>query len=55
MKTSQKKSPLKEIPLRNPGQSLDDEINKLWDDKATIYFTYIIAFFSPCKGTQKIM
>ena len=35
--TKQKKSPLKAKPLRNPGQSLDEEINKLIDDKGTDY------------------
>ena len=39
-----KKSPLKANPLRNPGQSLDEEINKLWDEKGTIYILYIIGF-----------
>lgn len=41
MKTIDKKSPLKANPLRNPGQSLDEEISELWEDKAFIYTTYI--------------
>ena len=45
MKKAEKKSPLKEAPLRNPGQSLDEEIDVLWNDKTFIYFFYIICFF----------
>ncbi len=44
MKKAEKKSPLKEAPLRNPGQSLDEEVNYLWDEKAFIYFFIIIGF-----------
>lgn len=32
-----KKSPLKSSPLHNPGQSLDEEIQKVFDDKVTPY------------------
>ena len=45
MKTKDKKSPLKEIPLRNPGQSLDEEIDDLREDKVIPYITYIMIFF----------
>lgn len=33
-------SPLKARPLRNPGQSLDEEIQKIFDDKVLAYFWY---------------
>jgi hypothetical protein len=33
-----KKSPLKDRPLRNPGQSLDDEIERQFDDEWMPYF-----------------
>lgn len=36
----QKKSPLKDNPLRNPGQSLDGEIQKILDDDAVLYILY---------------
>jgi hypothetical protein len=39
-----KKSPLKASPLRNPGQSLNEEINELWLDDAQTCILYIIAF-----------
>jgi len=45
-----KKTPLKANPLRNPGQSLDEEIRKLWDEKGTIYFIYIIGFLGFALG-----
>lgn len=41
-----KKSPLKAAPLRNPGQSLDEEINALWDDKAFFYFVFILGYLA---------
>jgi len=44
MKTKEKKSPLKAEPLRNPGQSLDEEINVLWDEKGNTYIFFIIGF-----------
>ncbi len=34
-----KKSPLKDKLLRTPGQSLDEEINKIVDDQAMLYIT----------------
>lgn len=42
-----KRSPLKSNPLRNPGQSLDEEINKILDEDVTLYlimpiFTIVI-------------
>lgn len=46
MKNTDKKSPLKAEPLRNPGQSLDEEINELWEDKALVYSLYIACFFA---------
>ncbi len=45
METKKKKSPLKATPLRNPGQSLDEQITDLWDD-AVQYFIFIMGFFS---------
>lgn len=34
IKTSQnQRSPLKDAPLRNPDQSLDEEIHRIWDDE----------------------
>ncbi len=50
MKPISKKSPLKANPLRNPGQSLDEEINKLWDDKGIFYLFYIIGFVGIAVG-----
>lgn len=44
MKTTDKKSPLKSPPLRNPGQSLDEEIDALWNEKAIMYWLYITGF-----------
>src|SRR5690606_25650338 len=37
-------SPLRTKPLRNPGQSLDEEISKLWDDRALNYVWYATGF-----------
>jgi hypothetical protein len=34
---SKKRSPLREKPLRYPGQSIDDAINKLYDDMYAVY------------------
>lgn len=44
MKQKQKKSPLTGKPLRNPGQSLDEEIQRLVDDKYNSYaiFTSLV-------------
>jgi hypothetical protein len=33
-----KRSPLKGKPLRNPGQGLDEELQRLWDDRAAPYY-----------------
>ena len=44
MKKETKKSPLKEEPLRNPGQSLDEEMSELWETKAFTYAIYIASF-----------
>lgn len=41
----EKKSPLKESLLRLPGQSLQDEINDLIDDKLTSYLLLPLMFF----------
>lgn len=46
----EKKSPLKSNPLRNPGQSLDEEIADLLEDKVVIYcmiigFAVFIVFY----------
>lgn len=37
------RSPLKDRPLRNPGQSLDEEIQRLLDDQATPYILAVLA------------
>jgi len=39
---SRTKSPLKDNPLRNPGQSLDEEINRLVDDQISMWITFIV-------------
>lgn len=36
--TKEKRSPLKDNPLRNPGQSLDEEIHKIIEDDASPFF-----------------
>ncbi|RLA53627.1 MAG: NERD domain-containing protein [Gammaproteobacteria bacterium] len=36
------KSPLKASPLRNPGQSLDEKINKLVDDEISMWIVFIV-------------
>lgn len=41
-KKSRTKSPLKDNPLRNPGQSLDEEINRLVDDQMSIWITFVV-------------
>lgn len=46
MKKETKQSPLKAEPLRNPGQSLDEEINELWEEKASTYFYYLACFLA---------
>lgn len=38
------KSPLKDKPLRNPGQSLDNELRDLVFDKVLFYFTAAVIF-----------
>lgn len=38
-----KKSPLKAAPLHNPGQSLDEEIQRVLDDKFAPYAFYMVA------------
>ena len=38
------KSPLKGRPLRNPGQGLDEELQRLWDDRASTYFWFAAVF-----------
>lgn len=40
--TKEKKSPLTAKPLRNPGQSLDEEINELINDKGASYAIIVI-------------
>jgi hypothetical protein len=37
-------SPLKDKPLRNPGQGLDEELRRLWDDEATPYIWIPMVF-----------
>ncbi|MBN1317976.1 MAG: NERD domain-containing protein [Anaerolineales bacterium] len=44
MKSKNKKSPLKSAPLRNPGQSLDEQINDLMEDAVTKYFFLITGY-----------
>ncbi len=38
----QTKSPLTDVPLRYPGQSLDEELERLWDDKGINYSLTLI-------------
>ena len=42
---TEKASPLRERALHVPGQSLDETINRLWDDRGLAYFTYAMGFF----------
>ena len=42
MKNQKTKSPLKDNPLRNPGQSLDEEIQRRSDDQAIPWITAIV-------------
>ncbi|MEM8562397.1 MAG: nuclease-related domain-containing protein [Pseudomonadota bacterium] len=42
MKAKEKKSPIKAPPLRNPGQSLDEEIDRLINDKGSQYAIIIV-------------
>jgi hypothetical protein len=37
-------SPLGKRPLHVPGQSLDDTINRLWDDRGLLYFALMTVF-----------
>jgi hypothetical protein len=39
------KSPLKRKPLRNPGQTLDEEIQRLFEDKVFSYLWFVGGFF----------
>ncbi|HSM83824.1 MAG TPA: nuclease-related domain-containing protein [Nodosilinea sp.] len=41
---SQRVSPLKDKPLRNPGQSLDEELQRLWDEDLN---TWLCLFLLP--------
>jgi Nuclease-related domain len=41
---SQRESPLRDRQLHVPGQSLDEAINRLWDDRGLAYFTYAMGF-----------
>ncbi len=41
-----KKSPLEEPPLRYPGQGLDEEINRIYDDQFSIDLLYIVLFIA---------
>lgn len=45
MNSDNKKSPLKAAPLRNPGQSLDEEIDTLWNESAQYYILFVAGFF----------
>jgi len=38
------RSPLKDKPLRNPGQGLDEELQRLWDEKASPYYWFSAMF-----------
>jgi hypothetical protein len=38
-----KKSPPTDKPLRNPGQSLDEEINKIYENDVTTYLMWASA------------
>jgi hypothetical protein len=40
------KSPLKDPPLRNPGQSLDEEIHRVIEDQADPYITAVLALWA---------
>lgn len=40
------RSPLKGSPLRNPGQSVDEEIRRLIDDKTTSYFLVVAVIWA---------
>lgn len=39
-----RRSPIKETPLRLPGQSLDERISKLWGDDSATWLVYAVAF-----------
>jgi hypothetical protein len=41
-----KKSPLEDPPLRYPGQGLDEEINRIYDDQISINLLYIVFFIA---------
>ena len=45
-RVSEKASPLRERPLHVPGQSLDEAINRLWDDRGLTYFVYAMGFIA---------
>src|SRR5512145_1559490 len=40
------RSPLKDNPLRNPGQSLDEEIQRVIDDRAMPQFAAIVVLWA---------
>src|SRR3990172_1658947 len=43
---SKERSPIRETLLHLPGQSLDETIQRLWDDRGLAYFTYAMGFTS---------
>jgi hypothetical protein len=45
MKRAKSKSPLREPPLRLPGQSIDEQINRLSNEKLLNYLLFALAFF----------
>jgi hypothetical protein len=48
---SNKRSPLKSKPLRYAGKSIDQQIDKLINDKANLYIVYIV-FFAVLAGLE---
>lgn len=46
-----KESPLKGKPLRNPGQGLDEELQRLWDERAAPYY-FIPLFLCMLAGLE---
>lgn len=40
------RSPLKDPPLRNPGQSLDEEMHTFFDDQATLPFMVVLGLWT---------
>ncbi len=49
--TKNKRSPLKDRPLRNPGQSLDEEINRIIDEDISSYI-FLAVFFVVITGLE---